>query len=68
MIARSHINMVLIKTRFISNFLELILLTVVFTFENMRFLKMAKTNIERAKNLFICIYDIDVRGNLCNRY
>ena len=33
--------------------LKLVLFIVVFTFENMLFLKMAKTNIERAKKLRI---------------
>ena len=37
--------------------LKLVLFTVVFTFENLRFLKMAETNIEeRAKKLKVYLY------------
>ena len=46
--------------------LKLVLFIFVFTFENMRILKMAKTNIERAKKLKVYFYNIDVRDNLCH--
>ena len=51
--------MIFIITRFIQSFVLIItfvLLIDVFTFENTRFLQMAKTNIERAKKLKVYLY------------
>ena len=50
--------MVLIKTRFFKTLfqLKLVLFIVMFTFKNMRFLKMVKANLERPKKLKVYLY------------